>query len=118
MWSLYDISNEKVKDKIRQCIGEYKDLVSIVRGRKLKWFGHISLKYCLTHTIMHGATQGTRRPGRQKKSWLQNIKDWTGQTLTIATLAAQNREGWRATVSTSIKSAPRRSLRSRDSEVK
>ena len=34
------VTNEKVGNRIRQAIGPYEDLLTIVKKRKLRWYGH------------------------------------------------------------------------------
>ena len=108
-------SNEIIKEIITQHIGPHKDLLSTVKERKLKLFGHVTRRKSIANTIMYGNVRGSRPPGRPKKTWLQNIKEWTGTTLGDATEVAYNRDLWRENSRPpSVKSAPRRSLRSRD----
>ena len=34
------VTNEKVRNRIRQAIGPYEDLLTTVKKRKLRWYGH------------------------------------------------------------------------------
>ena len=36
------VTNEEVRRKIQAAIGEYVELLALVKKRKLKWFGHVS----------------------------------------------------------------------------
>ena len=36
------VTNEAVRNKIKQAIGPYDDFLTIVKKRKLKWYGHVS----------------------------------------------------------------------------
>ena len=36
------ITNKEVRAKIQQAIGPYDDLLTTVKRRKLKWYGHVS----------------------------------------------------------------------------
>ena len=36
------VTNEKVCAKIQQAIGPHEDLLTTVKRRKLKWYGHVS----------------------------------------------------------------------------
>ena len=36
------VPNEDVRAKIQQAIGPHEDLLTIVRRRKLQWYGHVS----------------------------------------------------------------------------
>ena len=103
-----NITNNAVKDRIRQAIGPYDDIVTTVRKRKLKWFGHVSRSSGLAKTILQGTVQGGRRRGRQKKRWENNIAEWTGLKFCHTVRVAENKINWRETVATSV--APQRSL--------
>ena len=35
------VTNEEVDTKIQQAIGPHEDLLTIVKRRKLKWYGHV-----------------------------------------------------------------------------
>ena len=72
------ITNDAIRDTIRQAIGPYDDILTTVKKRKLKWYGHVSRSSGLAKTILQGTVQGGRRRGRQKKRWENNIAEWTG----------------------------------------
>ena len=98
---------------IGNAIGPYEDLLTTVKRRKLKWYGHVTRSSGLAKTILQGTVQGGRRRGRQRKRWEDNIKEWTGLPWNIALRKAENREEWRKLV---VKSTvvPQRSARLRD----
>ena len=60
------VMNEGVRAKIQQAIGLQEDL-TIVKIRKLQWYGHVSFSLGLAKTILQGTVKGGRRQGRQKK---------------------------------------------------
>ena len=72
------LSNEKVRNKIMEATGKHDDFPSIVKKRKLRWCGHISSASGMTKTILAGTAKGTRRRGRQRKRWEDQLKDWSG----------------------------------------
>ena len=37
------VTNEEVRRKIQATIGEYDELLTLVKKRKLRWFGHVSI---------------------------------------------------------------------------
>ena len=78
------ISNEEVRNRTRQAIGPHEDLLTTVKRRKLKWYGHITRSSGLAKTILQGTVLGGRRRGRQKKRWEDNIPEWTGMPLGAA----------------------------------
>ena len=67
------VTNEEVRAKIQQAIGPQEDL-TIVKRRKLKWYGHISRSSGLAKTILQGTMKGGIRQGKQKKRWEDNIR--------------------------------------------
>ena len=60
-------TNEEVRRKIQAAIGEYDELLTLVKKRKLRWFGHVSMSSGLAKTILQGTVKGKRKRGRQKK---------------------------------------------------
>ena len=72
------VTNEEVRAKIQQAIGPHEDLLTIVKRRKLQWYGHVSHSSGLTKTILQGTVKGGRRQGRQGKRWEDNTREWTG----------------------------------------
>ena len=71
------VTNEEVHAKIQQAIGPHEDLVTIVKRRRLQWYGHVSRSSGLAKTILQGTVKGGRRQGRQKK-WEDTIRELTG----------------------------------------
>ena len=72
------VTNEEVHAKIHQAIGPHEDLLTIVKRRKLQWYGHVPHSSGLAKTILQGTVKGVRRQGRQRKKWEDNIRVWTG----------------------------------------
>ena len=72
------VTNEEVRAKIQQAIGPHENLLTIVKRRKLQWYGHISRSSGPAKTILQGTVKRGRRQGRQKKTWEDNIREWTG----------------------------------------
>ena len=104
------ITNEEVKARIGNAIGTCEDLLTSVKRRKLKWYGHITRSSGLAKTILQGAVQGSRRKGKQRKWWEGSIKEWTGLEWNIILQKAENREEWRKLVVNSTV-VPQRSAR-------
>ena len=107
------VTNKKVRTKIQQAIGPHEHLLTIVKRRKLQWYGHVSCSSGLAKTILHGTVKGGRRQGRQKKRWEDNIREWTGLEFGKCQRAVENREKWRKLVAKSSV-VPQRPLRLRD----
>ena len=71
---------------------------TIVKGRKLQWYGHLARSSGLAKTISQGTVKGGRREDRQKKRWEDNIREWTGLELAKSKRAVGNKEKWRELV--------------------
>ena len=107
------VTNEGVCAKIRQAIEPHENLLTIVKRRKLQWYGHVSRSSSLAKTILQGTAKGRKRQRREKKRWEDNIRKWTGLEFTKSLRAVENKEKLRKLV---VKSsvAPKRPLRLRD----
>ena len=92
------ISNEEVRNGTRQAFRPHEDLLTTVKRRELKWYGHVTRSTGLAKTILQGTVEGGRRRGRQKNRWEDNIPEWTGMTLGAAMRKAERREEWRELV--------------------
>ena len=55
------VTNEEVHRKIQAAIGEYDELPILVRKRKLRCFGHVSMSSGLAKTILQGTVKGKRK---------------------------------------------------------
>ena len=86
-------TNEEVRRKIKAAIGEYYELLTLVKRRKLGWFGHVSRPSGLAKKIQQDTVK--EKIGRQKKRWEDNIKEWTGMDFACSTRAAESRTKWK-----------------------
>ena len=59
-----NVTNEEVRAKIQQAIGPHENLLTIVKRRKLQWYGHVSRLSGLAKTILRGTVKRGRRQGR------------------------------------------------------
>ena len=95
------VTNEEVRAKIERANGPYEDLLTIVKRRKLQWYGHISRSSGLAKTISQGTVKGGRRQGRQRKRWEDNIREWTGLEFGKSQRTVKKKEKWRKLVAKS-----------------
>ena len=98
---------------MRDSTGPFEDLLTIVKRRKLQWYGHVSSSSSLARAILQGTAKGGRRQGRQRKRWEDNIRKWTGLEFGKSQRAVENREKWRKLVAKSSV-VPQRPVRFRD----
>ncbi|KAL4713558.1 hypothetical protein ACJJTC_006146 [Scirpophaga incertulas] len=69
---------QKVRnEEVLRCIGRKRELWDTVRKRKVAYLGHI-FRHERYELIMMGKIAGRRSVGRRRKSWLRNIREWTG----------------------------------------
>ena len=94
------VTNEEVRAKVQQAIEPHEDLLTIIKRRKLQWYGHVSRSSGPAKTILQGTVKGGRRQGGQRKRWEDNIREWTGLEFGKSQRAV-NREKWRKLVAKS-----------------
>ena len=87
------VTNEEVRNRIQNATGVHDDLLTMVKKRKLRWYGHISRSSGMAKTIRQGIVKSERRRGRQKKRWEDNITKWIGMGYGDSLKAAEDRRG-------------------------
>ena len=107
------VTKEEVRAKIQQAIEPHEHLLTIVKRRKLQWYGHVSSSSGLAKTILQGTVKGGRRQGRQRKKTEDKIREWTGLEFGKSQRAMENRGKWRKLVRESPV-VPQRPSRLRD----
>lgn len=101
-------TNDFVRAQITSRAGPQEPLLVLVKRRKLTWFGHVTRHNSLPKTVLQGTLEGGRRRGRQVKSWMDNIKEWTRLDSHTLTRTAEDRSGWRSLVYKSSLMSPLR----------
>ena len=96
------VTNEDVRNRIQNAIRVHDDLLTLVKKRKLRWYGHISRSSGMAKTVLQGTVKRVRRRGRQKERWEDNIKEWTGMWFGESLKAAEDKEGWKGIVATNV----------------
>ena len=87
-----NVTNEEVRAMFQQALGPHKDLLTIVKWRKLQWYDHVSRLSGLVKTILQGTVKGERRQDRQRKRCEYNIRELTGLEFAKSQRAVENRE--------------------------
>ena len=101
------ITNEDVRNRVRADIGPHDDLLSIVKTRKLRWYGHVTRATGRANTIMQGTVPDGRRRGRQKKkkkkkTLARQHQGMDGAASRQGPRLAEDRDGWRKIIKTSV----------------
>ena len=74
------VTNEEVRRKIQAAIGEYDELLTLVKIRKLNWFGHVSRSSGLAKTILQGTVTGKEKKADRRrggKTISKSGQEWT-----------------------------------------
>jgi len=73
-----------------------REILKTIKSRQIKYFGHIKRHNTLLKTILEYKVGGLRARGRQRFRWVDNIKRWTGYSLSECTIRARDRQCWRS----------------------
>ena len=63
------VTIEDVRAKTQQAIGPYKNLLTIVKRRKLQWSGHVSRSSDLPKSILQGTVKGVEGKADRGRGW-------------------------------------------------
>ncbi len=89
-----------MKATVQRAIGLNNNQLTIVKERKLHWYGYIYRSSGPAKTILQGTVKGSRKRERQKKRWEDNIREWTGLDFATSQRAVEDRTKWREIVRT------------------
>jgi len=91
---------KKTNEWVLETAGVSRSLLASVKEMKLAYYGHILRKKgdCLEKELIQGTTPGSRTRGRPKITWIDNIKSWTGLSLTELIRTVEDRHQWRKIV--------------------
>jgi len=103
MWMLRRMLNiswseRKSNKEVLALSNSKRTLLSTVKGRKLRYFGHLIRRDGLQRLLLEGKFNGRRGRGRPRATWADNIKDWTHLSYTECVRNAQCRETWRSMI--------------------
>jgi len=88
---------------LRKELGAQETVVQKIKKRGLQWFGHVERMdgKRLPNAALHGHVEGKRNRGRQRKTWMDNVREDLKEKnidLTRIGEATRNREVWRSLV--------------------
>ena len=86
------VTNEEVCRKIQTAIGEYDELLTLVKKRKLRRFGHVSRSSGLAKTILQGTVKGKRKKKADRRRGGKTISK-SGQEWTLPAQLGQLKTG-------------------------
>ena len=84
-------------ETIREKLGIKKTIVETIKARQLKWFGHVVRRHPdgYVNTVFREDFTKKRQPGRPKKRWSDQIREYLRLPLPTLERVAQDREGWK-----------------------
>ena len=91
------VTNKEVHAKIRQAIGPREDLLTIVKRRRLQWYGHVFCLSGLAKTILKGTWKGEEEKadrGRDGKTTSGNGQAWSSPSPKGQRRTGKNRGNW------------------------
>jgi hypothetical protein len=69
-------------------------LLRTIQERKLQYFGHLIRGKGKQKLLMEGKIEGTRRKGKQRRTWTSDVTGWCGSSYTKCVRMAENRKEW------------------------
>lgn len=95
-------------EEVLTTIGHPTPLEALALKQKLSYFGHVSRHDAgIGKDLMLGKIEGSRRRGRQRTRWIQEITSSTGKSLAILKESARDRTYWRKAVFDVTRGRPR-----------
>ena len=73
------LPTRKFAERSKQpAIGKCDKLLTLVKKRKVSWFGHVLMSSGLAKTILQGKVNGKEEEADRRRGGKDNIKKWTG----------------------------------------
>lgn len=66
------------RESILAKLNTTRKLLQDIMTRKLRYFGHVTRAGKLSTVILEGLVEGKWSRGRQRRRWLDDIREWTG----------------------------------------
>jgi hypothetical protein len=80
--------------KINMYAGKQEPLLSVIKRSKLALYGHATRHDSLPKMILQGTVNGSRKIGGHRKTWIDNVKEWTSLSVSTLLSSAERREQW------------------------
>ena len=87
-----DVSSEVLHQKLG-----LEEVTSVVRTRRLRWYGHVQRASTCINSITRMPLPGGRKEGRPRKTWSECVKNDI-EACNLSALDPQNRDAWRKAI--------------------
>ena len=107
-------TNNWAWSEISSLVGPQEPLLATVKRRKLACFRHVAHNNSLSKTILQGTLEDGLLGDRQRKCWMDNIKEWTSVPKPELLVRASRRKDWKRISAKSTLMSARRPNLSKD----
>ena len=90
--------DHKTNEEVLRMANTKRSLLSNIKERKLKYFGHIVRAQGIHRMLLEGRINGKRSRGRPRTTWFDNIKEWTKLSYGECVRIAEKRQDWRSLI--------------------
>ena len=86
--------------QVYKMAGTGKELLGHIKARKLRYFGHTirHTQDSIENSVITGLVEGSRRRGRPRMDWFDNIRMWTGLSGANLLRTTKDRRLWSSVV--------------------
>ena len=88
------ITNEEVLRRT----GSGRRLMKMIRKRQMEFLGHVMRKDGLENLMVTGKIEGRRSRGRQRKTYIRSLSEWTKKSQIELLRATRHRQRWRSMI--------------------
>ena len=114
LYFFFFLDNHWVRSKINSLVGPQRTSSGYCQKTEIWWFGYVTHHDSLSKTILQGTLESGWHCGRQRKCWMDNIKEWTSLPVPELLTMASCRKGWKRISTKSSLISPQWPSRSRD----
>ena len=107
-------TNDMVRSKMNFFMDPQEPPLATVNRRKFAWFRHVTRNDSLSKTILQGTLEDGLLGDRQRKCWMDNIKEWTSVPKPELLVRASRRKDWKRISAESTLMSARRPNLSKD----
>ena len=98
-------TNDWERNKNNFRVSPREPILTTVKRRKLAWFGHVT-RHDISKIILQNTLEGWRRHGRQRKCWMDNVKEWTSPPMPhLLTMASYRKDRKKISAESSLVSS-------------